>query len=59
MPLEQLDTRVAQQLQIDAIEPVDFTVFGRNQSGPVELDITHLPAITRGILELLAEMRSI
>ena len=59
MPLDQFDARVAEQLQVDAVEPVNFAVFGRDQGGPVEPDLTHLPAVACGVFELFTKVRGI
>ena len=44
VPLQQRNTTVNQQVAVDTIETIDFTVFVGNQRGPVEAGSTQRPA---------------
>ncbi len=57
--LDDLDLRLAQHLDVDAVEPVELAVLGRDQLLPVELRAADVPAIAARVLELFVEMHAV
>ena len=59
MAFQQADAAVDQQIAVDAVEALDFTVLVGDQRGPVEIRLTQVPAETGGLLEVLGEVGAI
>ena len=59
MPLEQTDAAVGQQIAVNAIEASDLAVLVGDQCRPVEIRFAQRPTETRGLLEVLGEMRAV
>jgi len=55
-----LHTGIAQQIEIDAVEPSDFSVLVCHQNGPIKMwPLGQTPAITSGILKIMGIIRRI
>ena len=59
VPLEKLDVRLVEHLEIDPIQPVQFAILRRDQLRPIKLSGPNLPAKPGRIFEVVCEMRTI
>ena len=57
--LQQAGAAVDQQIAVDVVEALDFTVLVGNQRGPVEIRLAQAPAKTGGLLEVLGEVGTV
>ena len=57
--LDDLDAAVAQHVDVDLFEPVEFVVLRRDQRGPVEFGRRDAPAEPGRVLERVGELRAI
>jgi hypothetical protein len=57
--LEQIDPGIAQELDIDPVEAIDFGVLVGDQSRPVEARRPDRPAEAAGILEVLGKVGAV
>src|SRR5262249_35479820 len=59
-PLDQRDPGVAKQAQVDAVEPVELPVLGRDEAGPIEAGLPReAPAEAGGVGEVVVEVGSV
>src|SRR5690606_30721058 len=59
VPFEQLHATVHQQVAVDAIETLDFTILVADQRRPVETRLLDLPAETRRQAEVFVQVRAV
>ncbi len=59
MPFQQRHAAVDQQVAVDAIETLDFTILVGDQGGPVERGFAGVPAEAPGLFEVFAEMGAV
>ena len=56
---DKVDACAVQHAQIDAVEAVDLAVLVGDQGGPVEARTLDLPAVARGVLDVLGKMGAV
>ena len=56
MSFDQRNAAIDQQVAIDSIESIDFTVFVGNQGSPIKTRFAQGPAKTRRLLKVLSKM---